>query len=82
MSMFVKRVGVRDTQSLHGLPFSEELKRMPDQVRVIVIISFDLRYLLRTSEVEEAGLKLDTSLGFTRQWSLRNSYRRTTVHAL
>ena len=28
----------------------------------------------RYREVEEAGLKLDTSLGFTEQWGFRNSY--------
>lgn len=61
-------------KSLHGLPFSEELKRMPDQVQSNRY--HFLRFKIPTAyrEVEEAGLKLDTSLGFTEQWGFRNSY--------
>jgi hypothetical protein len=76
MYQYVKHKGWESGihKSMHGHPFSVELKRMPDEVRSNRYHFLRFKVPAAYRELEQTGLQMDTSLGFTEQWGFRNSY--------
>lgn len=61
-------------KSMHGHPFPDEMKRMPDAAKSNRYHFLRFKVPSAYRDLESAGLKMDTSLGFTEQWGFRNSY--------